>query len=113
MIENKKFSLAKISFFQALGLTTYCSIIGFILANGNQWFSKIPQYFAPLLILLLLSTSALICALITLSYPIILFLKKKQTTSALKLIFYTILWLVLFISIIIAGNLILFNGKTL
>ena len=103
--KNKHLSLVKISFLQALGLVAYCSLVGLVLAYGNQWFGKIPQYFAPLLSLLLFSTSALICALITLSYPIILFLKNKQPVKALKLIFYTVLWLVFFFSIIIAVNL--------
>jgi len=104
MIKNN--SLIKISFLQALGLVVYCSIVGFALAHGEQWFSKIPQYFAPLLSLLLFSTSALVCGLITLSYPIILSLKKKQPIKALKLILYTVLWLISFILIVIFGNLI-------
>ncbi len=99
-------SLVKIAFFQALGLTTYCSLIGLFLAHGNQWFGKIPQYFAPLIFLLLFSTSTLICALITLSFPVILFVHRKQPLKALRLVFYTVLWLVLFISTLVLMSLI-------
>ena len=69
---KQKKSLVKITLFQALGITAYCSLIGVFLANGNNWFPKMPQFLAPLIMLMLLSTSVLICGLIALYYPIIL-----------------------------------------
>jgi hypothetical protein len=106
MTKNKSNSLIKISFFQALGLGAYCGLVGLVMSNAEHWFQKIPEYFAPLIMLLLLTTSALICGLITLSYPINLFIQEKQINNALRLVFYTILWLILFLSLIVGANLI-------
>jgi hypothetical protein len=99
-------SLPKLAFFQALGLATYCSLIGLLMSYGDTIFGKAPNYFGPLLALLLMCTSALICGLIALYNPIILIFKKKKPILALRLITYTVLWLILFITLILIGNCI-------
>ena len=86
-------SLDFIAFLQALGLTAYCSLVAFIMWNGQRWFGHVPNYFAPLLVLILFTTSALVCGIITLAYPFILW-QKKQTKQAIRLILYTAAWLV-------------------
>lgn len=90
------FSLGFIAFLQALGLTIYCSLVAVLLWQGNTWFGRVPGYLAPLLFLTLFTTSALICAIIALGYPVILFWQKKQTGQAVKLVLATTLWLVFF-----------------
>ena len=89
-----KWPLAVIGLAQALGVTAYCSLIGLIFWKGNEWFGRMPDYFGPVLMLTLLSTSALICALITLAYPAFLIWKKDQPVKALKLIGFTATWMV-------------------
>lgn len=89
-------SLKYLSFIQAFSLLVYIGFISFILANGNRWFGKIPNYLGPLLFLTLFSTSALICGVITLYFPFVIFWYKKQADQALKLVFYFIRWLILF-----------------
>jgi len=100
-------NLSKIAFFQALGIATYCSLVGLLMAYGNNIFGKVPNYFGPLLMLMLLSTSVLICGLIALYYPIILIFKKKKPLMAIRLIAHMILWMIAFIAIILIGNIIL------
>lgn len=93
--------LPKLAFFQALGLATYCSLVGLFLTYGNTIFGKVPNYFGPLLMLMLMCTSALVCGLIALYNPIILIFKKKKPLMALRLVAYTVLWLILFIALIL------------
>ena len=92
---KRNYSLGFIAFLQALGLTAYCSLVAFLLWHSNQWFGKIPSYFAPFLFLTLFTTSALISAIITLGYPFLLW-QKKQTRQAVRLVFYTVGWLISF-----------------
>ncbi len=103
---KQKQNLVKIAFFQALGLATYCSLIGLLLAYGNNIFGKVPNFFGPLLMLMLLSTSVLICGLIALYYPIILIFKKKKPLMAIRLIAHMVFWLIVFILLILIGNII-------
>jgi len=94
-----KLSLGLIGFLQAVGLTAYCSLVGILFLHGNKLFGRKPGFMAPVLFLTVFCTSALISALITLGYPIILIWKKKQTIEALKLVTYTAGWLIVFIFI--------------
>ena len=95
-----KWPLAAIGLVQALGVTAYCGLIGVIFWKGEEWFDRMPNYLGPVLMLTLLSTSALICALITLAYPAFLIWKKNQPVKALKLIGFTAVWMVLFVVLI-------------
>lgn len=101
----KKLSLPMIGFFQAIGLTVYCSLVSILFWQGNKLFGNVPNYFGPFLFLIIFTTSALISALITLGYPFLLFWEKKQTKEALKLVGYTAGWLVL-IAVLILGILL-------
>lgn len=92
-----KLPLWLIGFFQALGLVGYCSLVAFFMFNANKWFGKGPNYFGPLLFLMLFTTSAFISALIVGAYPFILYFNKKQTKQAIKLAFYTAGWLLLLV----------------
>ena len=107
--ETRKMPLGAVALFQALGIMAYCGLIGTVLSQGNDWFNRIPEFFAPLIMLGMLSTSALICGLITLSYPFILFFNKKQPHKAIKLVIYTALLLALFVTLFVIGNILLFK----
>jgi len=91
-----KFSLGFIAFFQALGLMTYCSLVALLIWRGNELFGRMPSYLGPLVGLILFSTSALVCALITLGYPFVIFWIKKKPLEGLKLVIYTTEWLIFF-----------------
>jgi len=97
MCFKEKTSLGLISFLQALGLALYCSLVALIFWKGNEWFGKMSDYWGPVLMLVLFTTSALISALLVLGYPLYLFWQKKQTQKAIRLVGYTAIWLVSFV----------------
>lgn len=100
-LKKKNFSLSFIAFLQALGLVAYCSLVGYFMWYGEKIFGP-PYYFlGPAMFLVLFITSALISAFLILGYPFILFWEKKQTIKALKLVIYTIAWLLFFIFLFI------------
>jgi hypothetical protein len=104
---TQKKSLVKIAFFQALGIATYCALVGLLMSSGNTLIGKVPNFLAPLLMLMLLSTSVLICGLIALYYPIILIFKKKKPLMAIRLIAHMIFWMIVFVLLILIGNIII------
>ncbi len=93
----KKMSLPFVGFLQAAGLTVYCLLVGVLFWQGNSLFGPPFSFVGPAMFLVLFVASALISALLTLGYPGVLFFKEKETVKALKLIFYTASWLVVFI----------------
>jgi hypothetical protein len=98
----KKPSLFFISFLQALGLTLYCFLVSLIFWNGATWFGAMNTFMGPFLLLSIFVVSAVICALMFGGYAFILFWEKKKTKEAMRLIFYTIGWLIFFVLTIIA-----------
>jgi len=98
---KKKKSLCLISFLQAVGLAVYCGIVALLFWQGEHWFGKMTSFWGPTLLLVLLTTSALVCALIALGYPIYLFWQKKETINALRIVGYTTGWLVLFVLLLV------------
>jgi len=96
----RKLSLPFIAFLQALGLTLYCGLVSLVFWKGNTWFGQMDNLLGPALLLCLLVVSALICALIALGYPFLVFWNKKNTKEALTLVAYTVGWLLLFVIMI-------------
>jgi heme O synthase-like polyprenyltransferase len=96
-----KLSLGFIAFLQALGLLLYCSLIGWFFFRANSFFGPVNTFLGPTVLLLIFIISAVICALIFLGYPFILFWEKKQTRSALHLVVCSSLWLALLIVLIL------------
>jgi hypothetical protein len=95
----KKFSPPIVGFIQALGLSFYCALVGIIFWNGNAWFGNNRNMMGPFAMLSLFVVSALVCALIALGYPFIVFWDKKNTKKAIQLVMYTAGWLILFVII--------------
>lgn len=100
---TKKVRLVRLSLFQALGVVGYCSLVGVLFWRGEAWFGNVPSYLGPLLFLILFSTSALICAVVTLGYPAILIWRDKQLVLAVKLAGLTAGWLVGFTLLVLAA----------
>lgn len=92
-----KLTPAKIGGLQALGLVSYISLIALFFGNANQIFGPVDQFWAPILFLSLFVVSALICALIVLSYPFLMFWDKKKPRLALEIVLFTALWLAVFV----------------
>ena len=97
-----------VALYQALGIVGYIVLIATFFSNAQSWFGKMPEkFFAPLLMLTLLCTSAMICGLIVFAYPARLYLKTKKYEQPLKIVFQTAAWLVVFSLLIMAGILVL------
>lgn len=94
-------SLPFIAFLQAVGLVVYCLLIALLMWQGESWFGPIYTFLGPAMFLVLFVVSALISALLILGYPFILFWEKKQTIKALRLVIYTIVWLIFFVFLLI------------
>jgi hypothetical protein len=88
-----------IGFLQSLGLSLYILLIALVIWNGEAWFGRIGNFLGPILFLSLFVVSAIICALIALAYPFIVFWDKKNTKEAMRIVFYTAGWLTLFVLI--------------
>lgn len=101
---KKAKSLCVISFLQSLGLVSYISLVAVIFWKGNEWFGKMNTYLGPLIVLSIFAVSALICALITLGYPFLLWQKGKGK-RALKIVAYTACWSVGFILLFLLSQL--------
>ena len=97
----KNLSLSFIAFLQALGIVSYCSLVGFLIWQGEKFFGPVNNFLGPVLFLTLFIVSALITALIGLGYAGFLFFKEKKQKKALKLIGLTAGWLLLFVLILI------------
>src|SRR3990167_558827 len=86
----------KVGFFQALGVALYCSLVGILFWQGQNIFPKVNPYFGPVMVLLLFSTSALICGLIVFYKPYKLFFAGKKKEAA-GLVIATTTWLFTFL----------------
>jgi len=102
-MKTKKF-LTWVSFFQSLGLVLYTSLISLFFWKGNEWIPEMNSYVGPLIVLTIFAVSTLVCALITLSYPFILW-QKGKSKDALRVIIYTALWIIGFIAILLISQL--------
>lgn len=86
----------KDGFFQAFGVFVYCTLIGLFMGNANSLFGDLGLPFGPILILLLFSTSALVCAAIVFYKPYKVFVDGKKK-EALDIVISTAVWLAIFL----------------
>jgi cation transport ATPase len=92
---KKKISIEKQGLFQALGVAAYCTLIGLLMANGNILFGQMNLVIGPILMLILLSVSVLVCGLLVFYQPYQLFFDGKKK-EAVDLVLFTTGWLVMF-----------------
>lgn len=92
-----------IAFLQAFGVLAYCSLIAVVFWQGQNWFGRLPNFLGPFLMLILLSTSALICGLLVFAYPVKLYLSSKNFSSPIRLVILTAAWLAAFSLLIMFG----------
>lgn len=96
----KKLSPSLIGFLQALGVAVYCTLIGGFFQLGNKIFPKQSDFLTSILILILLVFSAAITGMIVFGYSAYLALNQK-IKEALDVFFYTLLYFLGFIGIMI------------
>ena len=98
-----KLSTHKVAFLQALGLVVYCGLVGTIFWQGDNWFGNMNHYLGPVMVLVLLSMSVIICALIAFGYPFLVFWEKKKPQAAISIVYYTAGWLLFFMLLLMSG----------
>ena len=92
-----KLPLYIVALFQSLSLIAYISLVGLLMSRTEHWFDQVPDFIGISFFLTIFTTSALISVTITLGYPAYLFWKNKKMDQSIKLIVYTIIWLIFFI----------------
>jgi hypothetical protein len=96
MKDNK---LTAYSFVHSVGVLLYTALVVFILNNAQCIFGKQMNYLGALAMLLLFVLSATIVGLLVLGKPVLLYMDGKKK-EAIKLLFMTIVWLLIFTLII-------------
>jgi hypothetical protein len=95
-------SIKRLGFFQALGVTIYCSLVGLLMWKGNAIFGTTPNFFGPVAVLLLFSVSAMICGTVVFYKPYKLFFNenlpagRQGKKEAVDLVLATTAWLFVF-----------------
>lgn len=92
----KKLPLLGVAFFQALGLTAYCLLVGSFFWNANHIFPKMNTFLGPALLLIIFVFSVIVCTLIFAYNAFIIFWEQKNTKKALKLVVLTTSWFMVF-----------------
>lgn len=95
-------SVKVLGFLQALGVAIYVLLVGGFMWNMQHFFGNQPdQFWAPIMVLLLFITSAMICASIVFYKPITWFFIENKKKQALELVLHTTAWLFVFFAIIL------------
>ncbi len=111
MYMDTKYSIRAIGLFQAAGLTIYVSIFAVVVELMQEWKANVTPSPVAAIMLFLLSflVSALICSVIALRYPVILFFAEKKH-EALKVIVWTAVWLLFFFFVFLLLGFVVFPG---
>jgi hypothetical protein len=83
------------SFVHSVGVLAYTALVVLIMNNGEKLFGKQMNYLGALAMLLLFVISATIVGALVLGKPVLLYLD-GQKKDAIKLLFMTIGWLLIF-----------------
>lgn len=78
----------KTGLIQALGVTTYISIVSIVMNNAEKIFGKMDNVIGPVTFLTMFATSALICGLLVFKKPYELFSDGKKK-EAINVVVYT------------------------
>lgn len=97
-----KLNTKKQGFLQAFGVALYIFLIGLFINNAEKFVGNIGLPFGPMLMLLLLSTSILICAILVLYKPYKLFIDGKKK-EALETVISTTVSLFVFLVLFLIG----------
>lgn len=73
---------------QAIGVTIYCGLVGFVINNGEKVFGQMKSPIGPIAFLTMFAVSVLACGLLVFKKPYELFFVGKKT-EALNVVVYT------------------------
>jgi len=98
--------LNKRGLLQAILVALYCCLVGVLFWKADSIFGNVPNFFGPVLFLLLFSLSALVCGLAVFLTPYKLFMANKKK-EAVYLVISTTCWLFLFVILTLSLLLVL------
>lgn len=85
------------------GLALYVGFVAMIMANGNRIFgTQAPNYLSMMAFLMLFVLSALICSVLVLGQPVLLYLRGQKAESV-KLLGYTAATMFIFTVLVLAA----------
>ncbi len=96
-----KYSWWKIGLGQAVGIVFYCLLVAVLFWKGNSWMGAENLYWGPVLMLVLLTVSVLICGLLAFAWPVYLFWEKKKRVEAIRTVVAMTGWLFIFVLLFI------------
>ena len=97
LLMNKKTPLWVIGFLQATGIAAYIFLVSTFMMRIDQTFTQpTVNTLGPIMYLTLFVASALITSLMALAYPFIVFWINKKPKTALLIVVYTAIWLIVF-----------------
>lgn len=85
----------------AVGALAYIVAIGTLMSNAERWFGKVPEAFAPVIVLSMLVVSAAVMGMLVFGRPVMLYIDGKKR-EAVALIAYTVGSLAAFTALLIA-----------
>jgi hypothetical protein len=91
-----KLKLVWQSAISAVGVLAYIMLVAWIMNNGERLFGEMDNYIGPVVFLMLFVFSATVTGLLVLGRPVYLLLS-GQKNEAVKLFFYTLLWMLIFV----------------
>lgn len=101
-------NVKKIGFLQALGVTAYISLVAMFFWQASHYMPKVNQFLAPIMFLLLLSVSVLVCGLLVFYKPYTLFFSGKKKEAIDVVLFTTACLVVSLVTTIVL--VIIFKG---
>ena len=87
------------SFVHSLGVVLYISLVALVMLHAEKWTGKEPGFLGPVIFLTLFVVSATVVGCLVLGKPVMLYLDGQKTES-IKLLAYTLSWLVVFIAVV-------------
>jgi hypothetical protein len=96
-----------ISFVSAAGVFIYIAAVSWLISNAGHFFGNVPEpnFLIPVFMLLLFVVSAATTGFLVLGKPLLMYID-GQKKEALKLLFCTLAWLVLFLFLVVIALLV-------
>lgn len=95
----KNSNLLKISFLNSLGVLVYVCLVALLMFNAERWVGRVNGPWGVTAFLLLFVVSALVTGLLVLGRPVMMYFNNAKT-EAVKLLMYTLGWLVILAAIV-------------
>lgn len=91
--------ILKWSLLNAFGTLAYIAVVVLFMSNAENWFGKVPEYFAGITMLTLFVFSAAVVGSLILGRPILWYLDGAKG-EAIRLFTFTLFWILLILCVL-------------